>query len=54
MIVKGEGRQAYAKLSTSCKSEDTLYLPFERAIPAIRLAAEEIANGKWSWAKGNA
>jgi hypothetical protein len=43
VIVTGEGSQAHAKLRSTCKSEQLLYLTFARAIPEIRLAGEELA-----------
>jgi hypothetical protein len=43
VIVEGEGSRASARLRASCKSERNRFLTFARAIPAIRLAAEEVA-----------
>lgn len=43
VIVKGEGSLTSTKLRPSCRSERLLYLTFERAIPAIREAGEELA-----------
>jgi hypothetical protein len=43
VVVTGEGSQAHAKLRATCRSERLLYLTFARAIPEIRLAAEELA-----------
>lgn len=43
VIVKGEGSHTSTKLRPSCRSERLLYLTFERAIPAIREAGEELA-----------
>jgi hypothetical protein len=44
VIVKGEGSLANTKLRPSCKSERLLFLTFQRAIPAIREAGEELAS----------
>jgi Excalibur calcium-binding domain len=44
VIVKGEGSLASTKLRTSCRSERLLFLTFQRAIPAIREAGEELAS----------
>jgi hypothetical protein len=44
VIVKGEGSLASTKLRPSCKSERLLYLTFQRALPAIREAGEELAS----------
>jgi hypothetical protein len=43
VVVTGEGSRAHAKLRATCRSERLLYLTFARAIPAIRLAGEELA-----------
>jgi hypothetical protein len=43
VVVSGEGGNADAKLRATCRSERLLYLTFARAIPAIRLAGEELA-----------
>src|ERR1700761_9839698 len=43
VIVEGEGGLATTKLRPSCRSERLLYLTFQRAIPAIREAGEELA-----------
>jgi hypothetical protein len=43
VIVKGEGSLASTKLRPSCRSERLLYLTFQRALPAIRTAGEELA-----------
>jgi hypothetical protein len=43
VIVTGEGSRANAKLRATCRSERLLYLTFRRAIPAIRVAGEELA-----------
>jgi hypothetical protein len=44
VIVKGEGSLASTKLRPSCRSERLLYLTFQRALPAIREAGEELAS----------
>jgi hypothetical protein len=44
VIVKGEGSLASTKLRPSCRTERLLYLTFQRALPAIREAAEELAS----------
>jgi hypothetical protein len=44
VIVKGEGGVASTKLRPSCKSERLLFLTFQRALPAIREAGEELAS----------
>jgi hypothetical protein len=43
VVVTGEGADAHAKLRATCRSERLLYLTFARAIPAIRVAGEEVA-----------
>jgi hypothetical protein len=43
VVVTGEGSRAHAKLRATCRSERLLYLTFARAVPAIRLAGEEVA-----------
>jgi hypothetical protein len=43
VVVKGEGGHAKAKLKAYCKSERVLFLTFDRAIPALRAAGEELA-----------
>jgi hypothetical protein len=43
VVVSGEGSHAQTKLRATCRSERLLYLTFARAIPAIRLAGEELA-----------
>jgi Excalibur calcium-binding domain len=43
VVVTGEGSNADAKLRATCRSERLLYLTFARAVPAIRLAGEEVA-----------
>jgi hypothetical protein len=43
VIVTGEGSDAHAKLRATCRSERLLYLTFREAIPAIRVAGEEVA-----------
>jgi hypothetical protein len=44
VIVKGEGSLASTKLRPSCRSERLLFLTFQRALPAIREAGEELAS----------
>jgi Excalibur calcium-binding domain len=44
VIVKGEGSVASTKLRPSCRSERLLFLTFQRAIPAIGEAGEELAS----------
>jgi hypothetical protein len=44
VIVKGEGSLASTKLRPSCRSQQLLYLTFQRALPAIREAGEELAS----------
>lgn len=44
VIVKGEGSLASTKLRPSCRSQRLLYLTFQRALPAIREAGEELAS----------
>jgi hypothetical protein len=44
VIVKGEGSLATTKLRPSCRSERLLFLTFQRALPAIREAGEELAS----------
>ena len=44
VIVKGEGSRASTKLRPSCRSQRLLYLTFQRALPAIREAGEELAS----------
>jgi Excalibur calcium-binding domain len=44
VIVKGEGSLASTKLVPSCRSQQLLYLTFQRALPAIREAGEELAS----------
>jgi hypothetical protein len=43
VIVTGEGSYTHARLRATCRSERLLYLTFRRAIPAIRVAGEEVA-----------
>jgi hypothetical protein len=43
VVVTGEGSDAHAKLTTTCRSERLPYLTFARAIPVIREAGEEVA-----------
>jgi hypothetical protein len=44
VLVKGEGSLASTKLRASCRSERLLYLTFQRALPAIREAGEELTS----------
>jgi hypothetical protein len=44
VIVKGEGSLASTRLRPSCRSERLLFLTFQRALPAIREAGEELAS----------
>ena len=44
VIVEGEGSLASTKLRPSCRSERLLFLTFQRALPAIREAGEELAS----------